>query len=140
MKQEEAINKIVGRRIRERRRTQNISQKKLAEKIGIVYQQVQKYETGANRIPSGRLFTIAKILQAPVESFFPPSNLIEEIEKRMYFGMERKSYFECLTDELTMETARMLHKIKDMGARAAIIQVIHKMGQEEFKYDYSSKE
>ena len=140
MEEEVAINKIVGRRIRERRRTQNISQKELAEKIGIAYQQLQKYETGANQVSSGRLFTIAKTLQVPVESFFPPSCLMEEIEKKIYFGMERKSYFECLTDELTMETAQMLHKIKDMGARAAIIQVIEKMGQEEFKYDYSSKE
>jgi transcriptional regulator with XRE-family HTH domain len=60
----------VGTKLRARRTKLGMSQSTLAEALGLTFQQVQKYEKGANRIGAGRLQQIAQILQMPVESFF----------------------------------------------------------------------
>jgi transcriptional regulator with XRE-family HTH domain len=60
----------VGRRLRERRTLLGMSQERLAELLGVTYQQVQKYERGANRIGSSRLHDIARYLDVPVAWFF----------------------------------------------------------------------
>jgi transcriptional regulator with XRE-family HTH domain len=68
----------VGARIRLRRRMQGVSQEKLADALGLTFQQVQKYERGANRVSASKLYEIATALQAPVSYFFDgladPSN------------------------------------------------------------------
>ena len=60
----------VGARIRMRRRLQGVSQEKLAEALGLTFQQVQKYERGANRVSASKLYEIAAMLKAPVAYFF----------------------------------------------------------------------
>jgi transcriptional regulator with XRE-family HTH domain len=60
----------VGKLIRARRRALRISQDELAAKIGLTFQQVQKYERGANRVSASKLFAIAQELGVPVASFF----------------------------------------------------------------------
>ena len=60
----------VARRVRARRIEVGMSQEKLGEKLGLTFQQVQKYEKGYNRIGSGRLFQISQILDVPVAFFF----------------------------------------------------------------------
>jgi transcriptional regulator with XRE-family HTH domain len=57
-----ALDVEIGRRIRLRRRELGLSQTDLAEKLGLAFQQVQKYESGANRISVGRLPDIASAL------------------------------------------------------------------------------
>ncbi len=61
----------IGRRIRAARHEAGLSQTALAEACGITFQQIQKYENGANRCAPGRLDQIAKALNRPVISFFP---------------------------------------------------------------------
>lgn len=60
----------VGSRVRLRRMMISMSQEKLGENLDLTFQQIQKYEKGANRIGASRLYTIAKILDVPVEFFF----------------------------------------------------------------------
>ncbi|MFP4043968.1 MAG: helix-turn-helix domain-containing protein [Rhodosalinus sp.] len=60
----------VGRRIRERRTTLGMSQTELGRLAGVKFQQIQKYETGANRVSASRLYTIAAALGVPVSHFF----------------------------------------------------------------------
>ena len=64
------IDQHVGERIRQRRILLGYTQEQLAETLSISYQQVQKYETGANRVSAGRLFQISKHLDVPVGYFF----------------------------------------------------------------------
>jgi transcriptional regulator with XRE-family HTH domain len=64
------IDKHVGSRIRERRKELQMSQEKLAEHLGLTFQQIQKYERGANRVSASKLFEIAKALDASVAFFF----------------------------------------------------------------------
>jgi len=60
----------VGKRIRQRRWLTGMTQQKLAELVGIKFQQIQKYETGANRVSASRLWDIADALEVPVAFFF----------------------------------------------------------------------
>ncbi|MBO9465050.1 transcriptional repressor DicA [Pelagimonas phthalicica] len=60
----------VGKRIRHRRWLVGMTQQQLAEKVGIKFQQIQKYETGANRVSASRLWDIADALEVPVSFFF----------------------------------------------------------------------
>ena len=64
------IDKHVGSRVRMRRMMLAMSQEKLGGALGVTFQQVQKYEKGANRIGASRLQHIAHILQVPVAFFF----------------------------------------------------------------------
>jgi transcriptional regulator with XRE-family HTH domain len=64
------VDLYVSQRIRERRILLGLTQRGMAELIGVVYQQVQNYETGVDRISAGRLFQIACVLSVPVEYFF----------------------------------------------------------------------
>ena len=60
----------VGRRVRSRRLECRLSQTELADRIGVTFQQVQKYEKGANRVSAGRLQRIADMLNIPVTFFY----------------------------------------------------------------------
>lgn len=64
------IDKRIGDNIRGARLAAGISQTALGERIGVTFQQVQKYESGANRIAASKLYAIAQALAAPVDSFF----------------------------------------------------------------------
>jgi transcriptional regulator with XRE-family HTH domain len=65
-----AIDREVAARVRMRRLLLDMSQEKLAAALGLSFQQVQKYEKGANRIGAGRLQQIADVLQVPASFFF----------------------------------------------------------------------
>jgi transcriptional regulator with XRE-family HTH domain len=60
----------VGRAVRWRRKLRGLSQQALAERIGLTFQQVQKYETGANRISASALHAISGALEVPIAFFF----------------------------------------------------------------------
>ncbi|MEL6798613.1 MAG: helix-turn-helix domain-containing protein [Pseudomonadota bacterium] len=60
----------VGKRVRHRRWMVGMTQQQLAEKVGIKFQQIQKYETGMNRVSASRLWDIADVLGVPVSFFF----------------------------------------------------------------------
>jgi transcriptional regulator with XRE-family HTH domain len=68
-----AIEKHVGSRVRMRRMVLGMTQEKLGDGLGLTFQQVQKYEKGANRIGASRLQHIAHILHAPISFFFEGS-------------------------------------------------------------------
>jgi len=60
----------VGKRIRHRRWMVGMTQQQLAEKVGIKFQQIQKYETGMNRVSASRLWDIADAVNVPISFFF----------------------------------------------------------------------
>jgi transcriptional regulator with XRE-family HTH domain len=64
----------IGRRVRAIRIEREITQKDLAQRLGIAFQQIQKYEKGVNRIGGGRLQKLSEILEVPVSAFFPEQN------------------------------------------------------------------
>lgn len=64
------VDAHVGKRVRHRRWMMGMTQQQLGDKIGIKFQQVQKYETGMNRISASRLWDIAHALDVPIAYFF----------------------------------------------------------------------
>ena len=64
------VDQYVGSRVRMRRLMLDMSQEKLGDALGLTFQQIQKYEKGANRIGASRLQQISLILQAPISFFF----------------------------------------------------------------------
>jgi len=64
------IDRLVGQRLRWRRRELRLTQEKLGELLDLTFQQVQKYEKGVNRVSAGRLFEIAAVLGVPVGYFY----------------------------------------------------------------------
>lgn len=73
----------VGKRIRHRRWMIGMTQQQLADKVGIKFQQIQKYETGMNRVSASRLWDIARAVDVPVSFFFEglsEGELAQEVE------------------------------------------------------------
>ena len=64
------IDRLVGGRMRWRRRELGFSQERLGEMLGLTFQQIQKYERGVNRVSAGRLFEMAHVMNVPVSYFF----------------------------------------------------------------------
>ena len=64
------VDAHVGKRIRHRRWMVGMTQQQLADRVGIKFQQIQKYETGMNRVSASRLWDIAKAMDVPVAFFF----------------------------------------------------------------------
>lgn len=65
------IDRVIGARIRQRRTALKLSQEKLAELIGVTFQQIQKYEKGVNRVSAATLYRIAQQLQLPTSELLP---------------------------------------------------------------------
>lgn len=65
-----SIDLHVGRRLRRRRRLMGMTQQQLANMVGIRFQQIQKYECGANRITASRLFELSSSLSVPIQYFY----------------------------------------------------------------------
>ena len=70
VKQTGKIDKVLGSKILSQRIAKGISRKDLADAIGITHQQIQKYETGKNRISASSLFLLSQSLRIPIEDFF----------------------------------------------------------------------
>ncbi len=84
------IDLHLGKRLRRRRRLLGLTQQQLAGAVGVRFQQIQKYECGANRISAARLWLLAKALEAPVGAFFEglgdDAGATEEDEQKRHFA------------------------------------------------------
>lgn len=72
------VDTHVGKRIRQRRWLIGMTQQKLADMVGIKFQQIQKYETGANRVSASRLWDIGEAMGVPVSFFFEGLNVARD--------------------------------------------------------------
>ncbi|TNE35648.1 MAG: XRE family transcriptional regulator [Alphaproteobacteria bacterium] len=114
----------VGSRVRMRRTLLGLSQQKLGGKLGLTFQQVQKYERGANRIGASRLFELSEILDVPPSFFFEG---IPTDSARDGYGVEEpEEEFEhkYLGKRETLELVRAYYKITDIEVRKRIFDVI----------------
>lgn len=64
------VDAHLGQRVRQRRWMLGLTQQQLAERVGVRFQQIQKYETGENRMSAGRLWDLAEALRVPVDFFY----------------------------------------------------------------------
>ncbi|WP_417719884.1 helix-turn-helix domain-containing protein [Salipiger sp.] len=103
----------VGKRVRHRRWLVGMTQQQLAERVGIKFQQIQKYETGANRVSASRLWDIADALEVPVSFFF------EGIENEQEAGTETLSAMpaDILGDKEALDLVRSYYAIPENQRR-----------------------
>lgn len=74
----DCVDVFVGARLSALRLQAGMTQARLASHLGVSFQQIQKYEAGANRVSASRLHQMAGIFSAPIESFFPADTLAEQ--------------------------------------------------------------
>jgi transcriptional regulator with XRE-family HTH domain len=126
----------VGRRLKLRRTLVGMSQERLGELLGVTFQQIQKYERGANRMGSSRLFAIGRILNTPIAWFFdemeeapaaPPSPLgLAEDRSRFQFGPVARSSASPGTpveNRETLELVRAFNRIGDAAIRRRLFEL-----------------
>jgi transcriptional regulator with XRE-family HTH domain len=116
------VDKHVGSRVRMRRIMLGMSQSKLAEGLGLTFQQVQKYEKGANRIGASRLQHLASILQVPVPFFFDGLPTAED-SKSHAGSLAHSAVFEFLATNDGVRLARAFTRIPDAKLRRTIVDV-----------------
>lgn len=117
----------VGSRVRMRRTLLGMSQEKLGDALGLTFQQVQKYERGANRVGASRLYQISRILDVPVSFFFDemaaesaaasaprPGGLAEDAAPSSFDPMAKRE---------TLELVRAYYRIADPRVRKRIFEL-----------------
>jgi transcriptional regulator with XRE-family HTH domain len=107
----------VGRRIRMRRLLLHMSQEKLAGKLGVTFQQVQKYEKGTNRVSASRLQEVSQVLQVPVQFFFDG---LPEVKTT---GKGRDDASDTFASDFLATSAKAFAKIKNRALRRLIVQL-----------------
>lgn len=126
------IDRHVGARVRMRRLVVRMSQERLGEALGITFQQIQKYEKGANRIGASRLQQIAKILGVPVEFFFDgaPSG---DVSLAVGFGeMPQPSLMsDFMATSEGVQLTRAFVKIADPAVRRRVIDLVEALANQQ---------
>ena len=98
----------VGKRVRHRRWLVGMTQQQLAEKVGIKFQQIQKYETGANRVSASRLWDISEVLNVPVSFFFEGLDV-----EQAAVAKEERMPSDLMGDKEAMELIRSYYSIPE---------------------------
>jgi transcriptional regulator with XRE-family HTH domain len=115
----------VGSRVRLRRTMLGMSQEKLGEHLGITFQQIQKYEKGANRIGASRLQQISAILNTPVSFFFEDAPGMSPTTPGGFAEAESTNYVvDFLSSSEGLQLNRAFVKIKDPKVRRKVVEMV----------------
>jgi transcriptional regulator with XRE-family HTH domain len=124
----------VGSRVRLRRTLLGLSQDKLGQALGLTFQQVQKYERGANRIGASRLFELSRILDVPVSFFFDdmPDDVAAAIGAPVggFHDQPQATYeAESLSRRETLELVRAYYRIASPKVRKRLFELTKSLGK-----------
>jgi transcriptional regulator with XRE-family HTH domain len=120
----------VGSRVRLRRTLLGMSQEKLGEAIGLTFQQVQKYERGANRIGASRLFELSQVLDVPVAFFFDDMSAITSGGPVPGLSAAPEDFDSAaLSRREILELARAFDRIKDEKVRKSVLELTKSLGR-----------
>ena len=124
------VDRHVGSRIRLRRQLLNLSQEKLGEELGVTFQQVQKYERGANRVGAGRLWMLAKVLDVPVSFFYEG---VSESAGQPGFseGDQTPIVDDFIQSADGVALAQAFARIKDSKVRRRVLELVRTLAAEE---------
>jgi transcriptional regulator with XRE-family HTH domain len=124
----------VGSRVRLRRMVIGMSQEKLGEKMGLTFQQIQKYEKGTNRIGASRLFQLSQIMDVPVQFFFEDAPLHVANRHAAVAGFHESKTEAFLLDFLNsrdgLELNRAFVKITDPKVRKRVVELVRALSEE----------
>lgn len=117
------IDQRVGDRIRRRRILMGLTQDQLGEALNISYQQIQKYETGANRVSAGRLYLIARKLEVAPGWFFDTDPHDSDTDPLLAPGSSR----------LVMDFVRGFARINDERLKSLIVSLVRTLAEQDAK-------
>lgn len=123
----------VGNRVRLQRMLIGISQEKLGERLGLTFQQVQKYEKGINRIGASRLFELSRVLGVPVQFFYEDAPVAGGQQGSAPGFAERSSdshVFEFLSSREGLELNRAFSRITDPKVRKSVLDLVRSLADE----------
>jgi transcriptional regulator with XRE-family HTH domain len=118
------VDRHVGLHIRMRRKALGISQERLAEQLGLTFQQVQKYERGANRVSASKLWEIARALRTNVAYFYEGLESEAEEATSGFMGANAQEFL--LTPE-GMELAATFPRVRRPGVRRKVLDLVRAM-------------
>src|SRR5271168_1720454 len=114
----------VGSRVRLRRTLLGMSQEKLGEAIGLTFQQVQKYERGANRVGASRLYDLSRVLDVPVSFFFEEmAPVLPASENEPAGTVPARHESDPMMKRETLELVRAYYKIPDQHVRRRLFDL-----------------
>jgi transcriptional regulator with XRE-family HTH domain len=120
----------VGARVRLRRQLMKMSQEKLGVELGVTFQQVQKYERGANRVGASRLYRMSRVLEVPVQFFFEELGDQTEITGLADNDQTPIIYnFIQSTDGVSL--AESFSRIKDSKVRRRVLELVRTLADDE---------
>jgi len=136
-KSPDPVDLHVGNRIKLRRTLLKISQEKLANDVGVTFQQVQKYENGLNRVSASRLFDISRCLKCEVSFFF------QDIDEQSRYSSKSSDLYnlsgylqkdeEIIEDPMnkseTLELVKAYWKIKNLEIRKSILGLVNNISK-----------
>lgn len=125
-KQPNPIDVYVGSRLKMRRTMLGMTQEKLGDQLGVTFQQVQKYEKGANRIGASRLQEISKILDVPVSFFFEEAAAPSDNTANYGFAEDAGASFDVSygTTSEAHALAKAFSRIGDARVRRRVIDLV----------------
>ncbi len=128
------VDRHVGLRIRLRRKELGISQERLAESIGLTFQQVQKYERGANRVGASRLFDLSRVLDVPVSFFFDDMDFrVAAASPALIAGLDAEPQtagLDVMAKRETLELVRAYYRIANPDVRRRVYDLAKALGGE----------
>jgi transcriptional regulator with XRE-family HTH domain len=121
------VDVTVGERIRRRRELLEVSRENLAQGLGITYQQLQKYESGDNRISAGRLYDAAKILKTNIAYFFDGLDPLHAAVRRG--AAEEGAEFVGPEDAQLVEMVVAVKQVRDPAVRNSLVAMVKKQAK-----------
>jgi transcriptional regulator with XRE-family HTH domain len=116
------IDRVVGQRVRWRRRELKLTQEKLGELLNLTFQQVQKYEKGVNRVSAGRLYEIASVLGVPITYFYEGAE--DFVEREQAQVAESSEAQAPMMNSETLDLIAAFQKIEDSALRKSILNTV----------------
>jgi transcriptional regulator with XRE-family HTH domain len=123
-KKPDPVDMLVGRNIKLHRLAKSMSQEELAHKLGLTFQQLQKYERGINRVGGGRLFRIASILGIDIGAFF------EGAERPERTPVDDFSPLSLIADPQSFRLVQGFSRITDPEMRRTLVSLVEKIAAE----------
>lgn len=120
-KKPDPVDILIGRNIKLHRLARAMSQEELAQRLGLTFQQLQKYERGANRVGGGRLYRIASILGIDV------SALYEGAERAQPVAMRAFSPLSLIADPQPFRLVQAFNRIEDPQMRRTLLDLVERV-------------
>ncbi len=126
-RQRTKIDLEVSKKLKERRQALGLTQEQLASALGVTFQQIQKYERGANRISSSSLYALAKVLNTDISYFFEEDYNVYKREHSPLFSLaEDQAAYDIISEDDKNQLQELVYnfiRIKDPKLKQSVINL-----------------